>query len=143
MSKLRAFLAVVVAGGLVVAAVPGVSQAAARLTEVLVVNEDTDPVPAKILGTTLVSGTVGVSGGSITVANGDADAVPTRSVGTDNVKVTNDAADAIPVTVTNQPAGAASRLPYQATLQLQFGGQDGPVQFANALDSGIPDDKLL
>lgn len=144
MRRFRLVVGIVAGVGLLTMAMPAAVQAADKFAEVLIVNDVTRPVPAKLVGTTDVAGTVRVSGGSITVDNGDGNAVPTRSIGTSNVTVTNAPGEAIPVTVTNQAAAAGQRLPYQAVVRLDFGWNGSADQFAGGSSGDtIPEDKLL
>lgn len=88
---LRKAFMVIVAGLVVAAAVPTFASAAKKVEEVLIANEDSDPVPTKAIGETLVGdgdgpltvdGSMSISGTpSVNVGNGDADAIPVRQPG--------------------------------------------------------------
>lgn len=97
-------LGIVAAGGLLsMMIMPEAVQAVAKATESIIVNDDSRPVPTKAIGTTDVAGII---------------------------KVTNGAADAIPVTVTNQPTGASAPQPYQEVTELQFGAGGVPSDYS-------------
>jgi hypothetical protein len=169
MGKARTLLGVVAAGGLLsMMIMPDAVQAVTKAADSFVTNDDGHPVPTKAIGTTNVVGTVGVTGnvgltGPVTVGNGVDSPVPTKSIGTTdiagtvsvaggtvnvgqgNIKVTNGAGEAIPVTVTNQLGGASAPQPYQQVLDIGFAWNGQPNQFSGASnpDPLVPAGKLL
>jgi hypothetical protein len=139
MGYLKKAAAVAGAGLVLAAAVPTLAGAAAKFQEVVVRNTDSEPVPTKAIGTTPVSGTVGINT-PITIGGGTVgiSGTPTVNVAGGSVDIPGGVAINGTPTVNVAGGSVAVAPPERFSLQLSVSPSSGAE---NCADLAVPSGK--